>query len=242
MTQVAVVGSGYWGKNLIRNFDALGALAVICDLRPEALETFREKYPDKRFEISFEAVLQDPKVDAVVIATPAAQHFVMAKDALLAGKHVFVEKPLALTVTDAMTLDRMARAHDRILMVGHILLYHPAIAKLKEIIDSGELGKIHYIYSNRLNLGKIRTEENILLSFAPHDISVILELLGEMPVSVTADGGSYLNRDIADVTISVLTFNNGVKGHIFVSWLHPHKEQRSWWWWAAGKWPCSTTP
>jgi UDP-2-acetamido-3-amino-2,3-dideoxy-glucuronate N-acetyltransferase len=226
MVNVAVVGSGYWGKNLVRNFAELGALHTICDSNPETLRCFREKYPKKKFHHSFEAVLQDPEVSAVVIATPAETHFELAKRALLAGKPVLVEKPLALVVSQAETLQRLALSHNLKLMVGHILLYHPAVIKLKEIIDSGELGKINYIYSNRLNLGKFRAEENILWSFAPHDISVILYLLEEMPAQVAAHGGNYLHDDIADVTISILSFKSGVKGHIFVSWLHPDKEQR----------------
>lgn len=223
---VAVIGSGYWGKNLVRNFNQLGVLHSICDKNIATLRAFQEEYPDKNFQTSFEPVLQNPSIDAVVIATPAETHFELAKLALAAGKDVFVEKPLSLKVTEAEELDRLAKAEGRILMVGHILLYHPAITKLKEIIDSGELGKIYYVYSNRLNLGKFRAEENILWSFAPHDISVMLYLLGERPVSVSAQGGSYLNTDVPDVTISVLSFKSGVKGHIFVSWLHPDKEQR----------------
>lgn len=226
MINVAVVGSGYWGKNLVRNFNGLNSLHTICDNNPETLRCFQEKYPDKNFQTSFESVLLNPEIDAVVIATPAEAHFNMAKKALLAGKHVFVEKPLALVVSDAEELQQLAVQHHLKLMVGHILLYHPAIIKLKKIINSGELGKINYIYSNRLNLGKFRTEENILWSFAPHDISVMLCLLEEMPTQVMAQGGNYLNHNIADVTMSVLSFKSGVKGHIFVSWLHPNKEQK----------------
>ncbi len=226
MINVAVVGSGYWGKNLVRNFAELGALHTICDKNTATLKSFHEKYPDKKFQTSFEAVLENSAIDAVVIATPAETHFELAKRALLTGKHTFVEKPLALVGGEAEELHRIARDRNLKLMVGHILLYHPAIIKLKEIVDSGELGKINYIYSNRLNLGKFRIEENILWSFAPHDISVILHLLEEMPIQVMAQGGNYLNSDIADVTMSVLSFKSGVKGHIFVSWLHPDKEQK----------------
>lgn len=224
--KVAVVGSGYWGKNLVRNFEELGALHTICDKNIATLRSFQEKYPNKKFQTSYESVLQNPEIDAIVIATPAETHYKLAKQALKADKDVFVEKPLSLRVSEAEELHHLASARARILMVGHILLFHPAIVKLKEIIDSGELGKIHYVYSNRLNLGKFRTEENILWSFAPHDISVMLYLLEEGPASVSAQGGSYLNSDVADVTISVLSFKSGVKGHIFVSWLHPDKEQR----------------
>ena len=162
----------------------------------------------------------------MVIATPAETHFEMVRMALLANKHVFVEKPLALFASEAEELDQLAMRLNLKLMVGHILLYHPAIIKLKEIINSGELGKINYIYSNRLNLGKIRSEENILWSFAPHDISAIVYLLDEMPSQVIAQGGNYLNHDIADVTNTILSFKSGVRGHIFVSWLHPDKEQK----------------
>ena len=213
MINVAVVGSGYWGKNLVRSFNELGALHTICDSNLATLRCFQEQYPDKNFQTSIEVVLQNTDIDAVVIATPAETHFNMAKKALLAGKHVFVEKPLALIVSEAEELQQLAVQHNLKLMVGHILLYHPAIIKLKEIIHSGELGKINYIYSNRLNLGKFRTEENILWSFAPHDISVILCLLEEMPTQVMAQGGNYLNQDITDVTMSVLSFKSGVKGH-----------------------------
>jgi len=226
MINVAVVGSGYWGKNLVRNFDELGNLHTICDCNPRTLQAFQEKYPDKTCAASYERVLQNTAIDAVVIATPSETHFDLAKRALLANKHAFVEKPLALMVSEAEELQRLAVHRNLKLMVGHILLYHPALVRLKEIIHSGELGRINYIYSNRLNLGKFRTEENILLSFAPHDISAILYLLEEMPTQVMAQGGNYLNTEIADVTMSILSFKSGVKGHIFVSWLHPDKEQK----------------
>jgi len=226
VTNIAVIGSGYWGKNLVRNFHELGVLHTICDNNIGTLRSFKEEYPDKRFQISYDTVLETPAIDAVAIATPAETHFELAKSALIAGKHVYTEKPLALLVSEAEMLQELAVRKNLKLMVGHILLYHPAITKLKEIIDSGTLGKINYIYSNRLNLGKFRSEENILWSFAPHDISAILYLLDEMPDQVMAQGGNYLNPDIADVTISVLSFKSGAKGHIFVSWLHPEKVQK----------------
>jgi UDP-2-acetamido-3-amino-2,3-dideoxy-glucuronate N-acetyltransferase len=165
-------------------------------------------------------------IQAVAIATPAETHGTMVREALLAGKDVFVEKPLCLSAEQGRSLVDLAREQGRILMVGHLLWYHPAIIKLKELIDRGELGRIQYIYSNRLNLGKIRREENILWSFAPHDISVILGLLGETPHSVIAQGGNYLHERIADTTVTLLSFPSGVKCHIFVSWLHPFKEQK----------------
>jgi len=224
---IAVVGCGYWGKNLVRNFAELGALHTICDSNTEALQTFKSSYPDANTETDFNRVLQNDSVKGVVIATPAVLHHSMAKEALLAGKDVFVEKPLALRVEEGRELVELAEGKSKILMVGHLLEYHPAVVKLKQLIDKGELGRIQYIYSNRLNLGKFRTEENILWSFAPHDISVILLLLGgEMPREVSAHGGYYLHQDIADVTLTTMEFKDGVRAHIFVSWLHPSKEQR----------------
>lgn len=223
---IVVIGSGYWGKNLVRNFHDLGGLLGICDIDPETLAFFKEKYPGVRTYTDLASVLADADVKAVAVATPAATHYALVKDALSAGKDVFVEKPIALRYREGEELTALAAIRSRILMVGHILEYHPAVAKLKEMIDAGELGRIRYIYSNRLNLGKIRTEENILWSFAPHDISIILRLLGEMPVEVAAFGGNYLNPQIADVTVTALTFPSGTKAHIFVSWLHPYKEQK----------------
>lgn len=224
--KIAVVGGGYWGKNLIRNFAELGALHTICDNSPGVETDFRKKYPELHFSREYAAVLANEQIRGIVLATPAANHFEMAKLALEAGKDVFVEKPLALRFSEGRQLVRLAAHEKRILMVGHILQYHPAIRKLKEMVTSGALGRIEYIYSNRLNIGKIRSEENILWSFAPHDISVLLALLGEEPEFVTCEGGDYLNRGIADVTVSQFRFANGVRAHIFVSWLHPFKEQR----------------
>ncbi|WP_447600834.1 Gfo/Idh/MocA family oxidoreductase [Nitrospira sp. Nam80] len=224
--RVAVVGSGYWGKNLVRNFHDVGALAGICDSNDETLCRFAEQYPGCRMYRSFGEVLSDPSVPAVAIATPAETHANLVREALLAGKDVCVEKPLCLSVETGESLVALAKTQGRILMVGHLLWYHPAVLRLKELIDDGELGRIQYIYSNRLNLGKIRREENILWSFAPHDISVILGLLEDMPDAVHAQGGNYLHQRIADVTVSLLSFPSGVKAHVFVSWLHPFKEQK----------------
>jgi UDP-2-acetamido-3-amino-2,3-dideoxy-glucuronate N-acetyltransferase len=167
-----------------------------------------------------------PSSDAIAIATPAESHYELTKRALLAGKHVFVEKPLSLTVEEGEELVKLAKDKQLTLMVGHILQYHQAVIKLKELVDRGELGKIQYLYSNRLNIGKIRAEENILWSFAPHDISVILMLLGEMPETVYAAGGTYLQQKIPDTTLTTMDFSSGVRAHIFVSWLHPFKEQK----------------
>jgi UDP-2-acetamido-3-amino-2,3-dideoxy-glucuronate N-acetyltransferase len=223
---VAVVGSGYWGKNLVRNFHDLRALAAICDSNEETLQQFAQQYPGTRVYRSFGEVLRDDAIQAVAIATPAETHANLVREALLAGKDVCVEKPLCLSVETGEGLVNLAQERGRILMVGHLLWYHPAVLKLKELVDNGELGRIQYIYSNRLNLGKIRREENILWSFAPHDISVILGLLEEMPDTVHAQGGNYLHQRIADVTVSLLSFSSGVKAHVFVSWLHPYKEQK----------------
>jgi UDP-2-acetamido-3-amino-2,3-dideoxy-glucuronate N-acetyltransferase len=224
--KVAVVGVGYWGKNLVRNFHELGALAALCDAEPSAEAKCQTQYPDVKFYREYNALLADPSIHAVALATPAVMHYEMAKAALEAGKDVLVEKPLAIDVKHGADLVRLAESKGRILMVGHILRYHPAILKLQQFIREGSLGKINYLYSNRLNIGKIRTEENILWSFAPHDISVMLSLLNEMPDRVSCQGSAYLNRDVADVTLSHFDFPSGVQAHIFVSWLHPVKEQR----------------
>jgi UDP-2-acetamido-3-amino-2,3-dideoxy-glucuronate N-acetyltransferase len=223
---IAVVGCGYWGKNLVRNFHDLGVLYAACDSAEEKLDFFKDKYPDLKYFNDFNTLLEDPNISAVAIGTPAATHYDLVKKAMLLGKDVFVEKPISLKYREGEELVDLAEKNKRILMVGHILEYHPAINKLKDMIRKGELGNIQYIYSNRLNLGKFRTEENILWSFAPHDISVIISLLGEIPASVTALGRNSLNKDIADVTITSMSFPSGAKAHIFVSWLHPYKEQK----------------
>jgi len=224
--RIAVIGSGYWGKNLVRNFHALGALRLICDTNEILLDAFREQYPGVETCLALSDVLRRDDIDGVVVATPAETHAAVAREALAAGKHVYVEKPLALDEADAASLNRQADEAGLILMVGHLLQYHPVFIRLKELAAAGELGRIDYIYSNRLNLGKIRREENILWSFAPHDISMILTLAGEMPERVLATGGNYLHRDIADVTTTHLDFASGLKAHVFVSWLHPFKEQK----------------
>ncbi len=224
--QVALIGCGHWGKNLVRNFVGLGALRVVCDVDSAKVASFKEQYPEVGTTTAYSEVLADPNIQAVVIATPAAAHYEHAREALDVGKDVFVEKPLALTADDGRSLIALAQERSRILMVGHLLRYHPAILKLKELVDGGVLGKILHVYSNRLNLGVFRTEENILWSFAPHDISVILHLLGERPNRIQAQAGSYLHPERADVTVTTLRFPSGVTGHIFVSWLHPYKEQK----------------
>ena len=223
--QVAVVGCGYWGKNLVRNFRELGALRMVCDAAEAGRKLAVEMAPHAKVVADVDEVLNAP-VEGVVIATPAETHYKLARQALLAGKDVLVEKPLALTYEQGVELVQLAKRQGRILMVGHVLEYHPGIVRLLELVRSGELGKVRYIYSNRLSLGKVRREENILWSFAPHDIAIILRLMGQMPFQVVACGGSYVQPNIADVTVTNLLFDNGVRAHIFVSWLHPFKEQR----------------
>ena len=226
MKNIALVGAGYWGKNLARSLSELGVLHSICDQAEEIREAMQKLYKDVSVVGDFESVLKDEAVTGIVLASPAIKHFEQAKQALLAGKHVFVEKPLSLRAEDGEELIKTAEAQKKILFVGHILHYHSAVIKMKKIIAEGTIGKLQYIYSNRLNLGKIRTEENILWSFAPHDISLILGLTGEEPSYIDCSGSSFLNLDIADITMTNLKFPSGVGAHIFVSWLNPFKEQR----------------
>jgi len=226
MSKIAVIGAGYWGKNLVRVFHELGVLKTICDKDKETLVSFSQKYPLVEVTQEVNDIFSDKEIAAVVIATPAVTHYDLAKRSLLSGKHVFVEKPLALDIKEGAELSELSKKHNKVFMVGHILNYHSALIKLQELIDKGELGRIEYIYSNRLNIGKLRKEENILWSFAPHDISVILMLLHELPTRVRSFGGAYLQKDIYDTTLTTLVFPSGVRAHIFVSWLHPFKEQK----------------
>ncbi|MFC1869111.1 Gfo/Idh/MocA family oxidoreductase [Thermodesulfobacteriota bacterium] len=223
---IAIIGSGYWGKNLVRNYNQLGALKLICDKNETLLTRFREQYPEVETCLALNDVLARDDINGVVISTPAETHYTLAREALLAGKHTLVEKPLVLDEQEGEELIALAKENKCVLMVGHLLQYHPVFVRLKELAKSGELGRINYIYSNRLNLGKIRREENILWSFAPHDISMILTLAGEEPETVSATGGNYLHRKIADVTTTHMEFPSGLRAHIFVSWLHPFKEQK----------------
>jgi UDP-2-acetamido-3-amino-2,3-dideoxy-glucuronate N-acetyltransferase len=224
--RVTVVGTGYWGKNLVRNFYSLGVLHSVCDVNQNAVNYFTKEYPGTIGMTSYAEALASDNVQGIVLATPAATHASMAREALLAGKDVYVEKPLCLDERDGAELNQIARERQQILMVGHLLWYHPGVLKLKELIDNGDLGRIRYIYSNRLNIGKLRREENVLWSFAPHDISVILGLINEMPISIQAQGGNFLHQRIADTTVTLLNFASGIQAHIFVSWLHPFKEQK----------------
>jgi len=223
---LSVIGVGYWGKNLVRNFTELGVLHSVCDPNSDLLKQCQAEYKITKTYFDHKELLLDPSVKAVAVATPAVLHYEIAKAALLAGKDVFVEKPLALDVSQAQELIRIADEHKKILMVDHILQFHPAIIKLKELIHKGDLGKLQYIYSNRLNIGKLRSEENILWSFAPHDISVILSLAEEQPKNVKAFGEYYLQEKVYDTTMTMMSFSNRLRAHIFVSWLHPFKEQK----------------
>ncbi len=224
--KIALIGCGYWGKNLCRNFHDLGALSAVVDATESGKATAKAIAPDACFSRDFEDILDNNNIEGIAIATPAETHSNLAIRAMRAGKDVFVEKPMALTLHEAEAMQKVSEETDRILMIGHLLEYHPAVLKLRERIASGEFGKINYIYSNRLNFGKVRTEESALWSFAPHDVAVILRLKGESPFEVSACGGSYLTNGIADITMSNLRFLDNSRAHIFVSWLHPFKEQR----------------
>ena len=224
--KIALVGCGHWGKNLCRNFHALGALSVVIDTTKNGQATARSITSDVQITDSLDDVLQDDQVLGVALATPAETHTELAIQVMQAGKDVFVEKPMAMTLEDAEKMKEVTEETGRILMVGHLLEYHSAVLKLREMVDSGGLGKINYVYSNRLNFGKVRTQENALWSFAPHDVAVILRLMGHAPIEVSSTGGSYLTNGIADTTLSSLRFDDESRAHIFVSWLHPFKEQR----------------
>jgi len=223
---IGIIGCGYWGKNILRNLYEMGVLHTACDSNVDLLSEYKKVFPGAIFTTRLNDLLQTKDIKAIVISSPAITHYEIAKKVLLSDKDVFIEKPIALNTNHAQELIELAKNRKRILMVGHILHYHPAVMKLKEFIKKGELGKIQYIYSNRLNIGKLRTEENILWSFAPHDISAILLLVGEEPCQAKAFGEAILSKDIFDVTITTLEFASGIKGHIFVSWLHPYKEQK----------------
>jgi predicted dehydrogenase len=228
MISIAVVGAGAWGKNHIRVFSEISnvRLKYICDSDPSKLLAIQKGYPKSKGVERLDPILQDPEVNGIVIASSAASHYSLAKEALLAGKDVLVEKPMALNVGDAEEMVEMAEEKRRILIVGHLLIYHPVIDLLKKMVTSGELGKIHYIYTQRVNLGVIRQDENALWSFAPHDLSVILYLLGKQPIVVSAHGESYIQKDIEDVVFLSLRFSDGKMANIHLSWLDPHKLRR----------------
>jgi predicted dehydrogenase len=229
VSRIGVVGLGYWGPNLARNFEALPGceLAWLCDGREELRTKFAAMYPNARITGDLDELLADDALDAIVLATPVPSHADLAIRVLDAGKHCFVEKPLATTVADAERVVEAAQRSGRVLMVGHLLQYHPGVNKLRELVDSGELGDIHYIYGNRLNLGQVRTEENALWSLGAHDVSVLLHLAGdEEPYEFSCRGESYMTPGVEDVVFGFMRFPSGMSAHLHLSWLDPHKERR----------------
>jgi predicted dehydrogenase len=223
---VGIAGLGPWGSNLARNFNELARLTWACDANETKLAGAAARYPAARATTRFEDLLEDDSVDAVVVATPVPTHADLARKALASGKHVFVEKPMALGADDAEELVALAEERGLVLMPGHLLLYHPGVAKLKELVDSGELGEILYVYGNRVNLGTIRRDENALWSLGVHDLSVILHLLDEEPTELSAHGESFLKPEVEDVVFCYLRFPSGKTAHMHLSWLDPHKMRR----------------
>jgi predicted dehydrogenase len=226
VTKVGLAGLGYWGPNLARNFDELAELAWLCDLSEEQRARFAARYPEARLTADFDEMLADDSLEAVVVATPVVTHAELAKRALEAGKHVLVEKPPALTGAEVEELVVTAEEQGRVLMPGHLLLYHPGVGRLKELIRSGELGDVLYVYGNRQNLGQIRKDENALWSLGVHDLSVILHLLEEEPIEAWARGESFLTEGVEDVVFCYLRFPSGKVAHMHLSWLDPHKMRR----------------
>jgi predicted dehydrogenase len=226
MARVGIAGLGYWGPNLARNFEELAELTWLCDLDGELRDRFAQRYPGTRVTASFEEMLADDSLDAVVVATPVPTHYALAKQALQAGKHVLVEKPPAMHAVEMDELVALAATADRVLMPGHLLLYHPGVLKLKELIESGELGEVLCVYGNRQNLGIVRTNENALWSLGVHDLSVILYLLDEDPEVATASGRDFLTPGVEDVVFCFLRFPSGKIAHMHLSWLDPHKMRR----------------
>lgn len=221
---IAVVGCGHWGKNLVRNFSELGSLAAVCD--PDTATAMRLASQFNSRNLTFNQILLDPEIEGVVLAVPAPLHASMAIRVMNAGKHVYVEKPLAMHESEAAGMLASSQQNNVRLMVGHLLQYHPVFAALRTLVQSDQLGSLNYIYSNRLSFGKIRSEENVIWSFAPHDISMILSLVGEEPEQVRAECSSVLHSDIADIATVHLAFKTGLCAHVSVSWLHPFKEQK----------------
>lgn len=227
MITLGQIGIGYWGPNLLRTFTSLPGARVkaCCDLDEERLARFQPMHPGVTFTSDYSRVLDDPDIQAVVIATPAVTHHEFAKIALNRGKHVFVEKPLALAVSEAQELVALADEKHRTLMVGHLLLYHPAVRRLKEMVETNELGRIYYVYSRRVNLGRVRRDESVMWSLAPHDVSVALYLLGDDPAEVSAQGFAYLQPGVEDIAFLTIRFRSGIVYHSHVSWLDPHRER-----------------
>ena len=221
---ILVAGCGYWGKNLVRNFYEINSLYAVCDPNEELANKFSNEYDVK--SLSFNDILLNNEIEGVVLAVPAPLHAKMAIDALNSNKHVYVEKPLAMNQDEAFEMIKIAKKNEMQMMVGHLLQYHPVFIKLREMVKNDFIGKLDYVYSNRLSFGKLRSEEDVIWSFAPHDISMILSLVSTDHVTVRAESSSIIQDDIADKSIIHLNFCNGLKSHIFVSWLHPHKEHK----------------
>ena len=226
MTKVGVVGLNYWGPNLVRNFADLADLAWVCDLDPAHLQPIAARYPGAKATERYDDLLADETLDAVVIATPVPTHFALAKQALEAGKHVFVEKPPAMHAAEMDELVRLAEERDLVLMPGHLLLYHPGVLKLKELVEGGEVGDVLCVYGNRVNLGIVRTNENALWSLGVHDLSVILYLVDEDPELATAQGSASITKGVEDVVFCFLRFPSGKIAHMHLSWLDPHKMRK----------------
>ena len=223
---IGLIGCGYWGKNLARDLNSFGVLSSVSDKNPKAINLVGKISKNIKFTTDYKKILKDESISSIVIATPAKSHYKLVREALIEKKNVFVEKPLCLKYSDGKKLLLLSQKNNVKLMVGHLMLYHPAYIKMKESINKGKIGKVRYIYSNRLALGKLRKEEDVLWSFAPHDISMILDLVNEKLINVKAFGAKYLNNKVADTTVTLLKFRNKIKSHNFVSWLHPYKDQR----------------
>jgi predicted dehydrogenase len=224
--RVGVVGLGYWGPNVVRNMSRVAELAWCCDLSQENRDRYAQQYPQARFTGDFDDLLNDPSLDAIAVASSVPTHHPLGLRALAAGKHVFIEKPLAASAADARELVEAAEAAGRRLMVGHLLLFHPALGKVRELIASGELGDIYYLYGNRVNLGQVRADENALWSLGAHDVAVLLDLVGERPVEAQARGECYVRPSVEDVVFGYLKFPSGAVAHLHLSWLDPHKTRK----------------
>ena len=224
--RVGVVGLGYWGPNVVRNMARVCELAWCCDLSQENRDRYAPQYPQTQFTGDFDDLLNDPALDAIAVASSVPSHHPLGLRALAAGKHVFVEKPLAASAADARELVAAAERADRRLMVGHLLLFHPALTAVRDLIRSGELGEIYYLYGNRVNLGQVRADENALWSLGAHDVAVLLDLVGERPIEAQARGECYVRPNVEDVVFGYLKFPSGAVAHLHLSWLDPHKTRK----------------
>lgn len=223
---IGIVGLGYWGKNILRNLFELNVLHTACDFKEEIIEERRKQHPEVRYVTNYDELIHNPEIKAIVIATPAVTHYELARKALLQGKDVFIEKPMCMSIKEGEELIKLAEEKGAIIMVGHILRYHPAVVKLQELIAQGLIGEIIYVYSHRLNIGKIRTDENVWWSLAPHDISLLLMLINKKIGNFYYQGKAYVTQGVDDTALASFEFDDGVKAHIFVSWWHPFKEQK----------------